>query len=79
MVFYRTVYSNIRDLLTNSALTNYSNTCPGIKAFRLVLLEVSIFEKQEKYRRTQRQGINCIKMVSHKWEIEHDNKPEKAV
>lgn len=40
-------------------------------------MEVSIFEKQKKYRTTQRHGINYIKIVTHKWENEHDNKPKK--
>lgn len=71
------LYSNIRDLLTNSALTNYSDICSRIEAFRLVLVEVSFFEKQEKYRRTQWHSTNYMKMVTCKWE--HDNKPEKVV
>lgn len=79
MAFCGTVYSNIKDLLINSALTNCSDICPGIEAFRLVLVEVSIFEKQEEYWRTQMHGINYMKMVTHKWEHEHDNKPEKVV
>lgn len=49
------VYSDIRDCLTNTALTGYSNICLGKEAFRHVLVEVSsVFGQQKKYRMTQR-------------------------
>ena len=51
-------YSDIKDLLTNTALTGYSDICPGNEAFRHILAEVSVFEKQKKYRRIQRHKHN---------------------